>query len=85
VPIKRTKTSRFNSNHNHSGPQNAWRWTKGCGRYSPSEDYKKENLKLLEKGVENMVHHINTIRKSGINPVCCINRFHTDTDAEVAM
>ena len=49
------------------------------------EDYKKENLKLLEKGVENMVHHINTIRKSGINPVCCINRFHTDTDAEVAM
>jgi len=49
------------------------------------EDYKKENLKLLEKGVENMVHHINTIRKSGINPVCCINRFYTDTDAEVAM
>ena len=32
-----------------------------------------------------MVHHINTIRKSGINPVVCINRFHTDTDAEVAM
>ncbi|WAC07338.1 MAG: formate--tetrahydrofolate ligase [Thermodesulfobacteriota bacterium] len=49
------------------------------------EDYKKENLKLLEKGVENMVHHINTIRKSGINPVVCVNRFHTDTDAEVTM
>jgi len=49
------------------------------------EDYKKENLKLLEKGVENMVHHINVIRKSGINPVVCVNRFHTDTDAEVAM
>jgi len=49
------------------------------------EDYKKENLKLLEKGVENMVHHINTIRKSGMNPVVCINRFHTDTEAEVAM
>ncbi|HPD61455.1 MAG TPA: formate--tetrahydrofolate ligase [Thermodesulfobacteriota bacterium] len=49
------------------------------------EEYKKENLKLLEKGVENMVHHINTIRKSGMNPVVCINRFHTDTDAEVAM
>jgi formate--tetrahydrofolate ligase len=32
-----------------------------------------------------MVHHINTIRKSGINPVVCVNRFHTDTDAEVAM
>jgi methylenetetrahydrofolate dehydrogenase (NADP+) / methenyltetrahydrofolate cyclohydrolase / formyltetrahydrofolate synthetase len=49
------------------------------------EDYKKENLKLLEKGVENMVHHINTIRKSGMNPVVCVNRFHTDTDAEVTM
>ena len=32
-----------------------------------------------------MVHHINTIRKSGINPVVCVNCFHTDTDAEVEM
>ncbi|MBV5268246.1 MAG: formate--tetrahydrofolate ligase, partial [Burkholderiaceae bacterium] len=47
--------------------------------------YIKENLGLVEKGVENMVHHINTIRKSGINPVVCINCFHTDTDAEVAI
>lgn len=50
-----------------------------------SEEYKKENLNLLEKGLENMVHHINIIRKSGINPVVCINRFHTDTNAEIAM
>jgi formate--tetrahydrofolate ligase len=49
------------------------------------DEYKKEDLGLLEKGVENMVHHINTIRMSGINPVVCINRFHLDTDAEVAM
>jgi formate--tetrahydrofolate ligase len=49
------------------------------------EEYRKEGLGLLETGVENMVHHINTIRMSGINPVVCINRFHTDTDAEVAM
>ncbi len=47
--------------------------------------YVKENLGLVEKGVENMVHHIKTIRKSGINPVVCINCFHTDTDAEVAI
>jgi len=47
--------------------------------------YTKENLELLEKGIPNMVHHINVIRTSGINPVVCINRFHTDTDAEVAM
>ncbi|MBW1782889.1 MAG: formate--tetrahydrofolate ligase [Deltaproteobacteria bacterium] len=45
--------------------------------------YTKENLELVEKGCENMVHHINTIRKAGINPVVCINCFHTDTDAEV--
>ncbi|MGB7064978.1 MAG: formate--tetrahydrofolate ligase, partial [Syntrophobacteria bacterium] len=49
------------------------------------EEYTKEGLDVLEKGVANMVHHINTIRMSGINPVVCINRFHTDTDAEVAM
>jgi formate--tetrahydrofolate ligase len=49
------------------------------------DEYTKEGLKFLETGVENMVHHINTIRMSGINPVVCINRFHTDTDAEVAM
>jgi formate--tetrahydrofolate ligase len=49
------------------------------------EEYKQENLGLLEKGCANMVHHINTIRKSGINPVVCINRFYSDTDAEVAL
>jgi len=47
--------------------------------------YTKEDLKLLEAGVGNMVHHINTIRKSGMNPVVCINCFHTDTKAEIAM
>ena len=47
--------------------------------------YAKEDLGLLEKGISNMVHHINIIRASGIKPVVCINRFHTDTDNEVAM
>ena len=55
-----------------------------AGKALPDE-YAKENLALVEKGCENMVHHINTIRKSGINPVVCINRFYTDTDAEVAI
>ena len=49
------------------------------------EEYTKENLGLLEKGLPNMVHHINTIRTSGINPVVCINAFHTDTKDEIAM
>jgi formyltetrahydrofolate synthetase len=47
--------------------------------------YTKENLADLEKGLPNMIHHINTIRAAGINPVVCINKFHTDTDNEVAM
>jgi len=52
----------------------------------PLDDaYTKENLELLEKGVGNMVHHINTIRKAGINPVVCINCFHTDTKDEIAL
>ncbi|MCD6298950.1 MAG: formate--tetrahydrofolate ligase [Deltaproteobacteria bacterium] len=50
-----------------------------------ADEYTKENLGLLEKGCENMVHHIKTIRKAGINPVVCVNRFFTDTDAEAAM
>src|SRR5512136_1646219 len=47
--------------------------------------YTKEDLKTLEKGLPNMLHHINTIRTAGINPVVCINAFHTDTKAEIAM
>jgi formate--tetrahydrofolate ligase len=47
--------------------------------------YTKEDFKTLEKGLANLVHHINTIKTAGINPVVCINSFHTDTKAEVAM
>jgi formate--tetrahydrofolate ligase len=47
--------------------------------------YTKEDLKTLEKGLSNMIHHINTIRTAGINPVVCINAFHTDTKDEIAM
>jgi len=55
-----------------------------AGKAMP-EEYTKENVELVEKGCENMVHMINVIRKSGINPVVCINCFHTDTDAEIAV
>ena len=48
------------------------------------DSYTKEDLGLVEKGLPNMVHHINVIRASGINPVVCINSFHTDTKAEIA-
>jgi formyltetrahydrofolate synthetase len=54
------------------------------GRPIPKE-YFKENLAWLEDGMANVIHHINTVKKAGINPVVCINRFHTDTDEEVKL
>ncbi|VAX27473.1 Formate--tetrahydrofolate ligase [hydrothermal vent metagenome] len=53
------------------------------GRPIP-EEYSKENVEWVEKGCENLVHHINTVRKSGATPVVCINAFYTDTKAEIA-
>jgi formate--tetrahydrofolate ligase len=50
-----------------------------------AEEYTKENLGLLEKGLPNLLHHLGIIRRSGINPVVCINCFHTDTKDELAV
>ncbi len=49
------------------------------------DEYTKEDVALVEKGLPNMLHLIGVIRKSGINPVVCINSFHTDTKEEVAI
>ncbi|MBQ7179078.1 MAG: formate--tetrahydrofolate ligase [Victivallales bacterium] len=49
------------------------------------EAYTKENLGLLEKGCENLLAHIETVKKSGVRPVVCINSFYTDTPAEIAL
>jgi len=45
--------------------------------------YSQENVGWVEKGCENLIHHIKTVKKAGINPVVCINHFYTDTDNEV--
>lgn len=45
--------------------------------------YTVENLELVEKGCANLVAHIETVKKSGVNPVVCINNFHTDTKDEI--
>ncbi|HWR72058.1 MAG TPA: formate--tetrahydrofolate ligase [Nitrospirota bacterium] len=52
------------------------------GRPIPDE-YKGENVGWVEKGCENLIHHIKTVKKAGINPVVCINAFYTDTDNEI--
>ncbi|KAG4306511.1 hypothetical protein PORY_000499 [Pneumocystis oryctolagi] len=45
--------------------------------------YFTENPELVEKGCSNMVKHIENIKKYGIPVVVAINRFKTDTEAEI--
>ncbi len=45
--------------------------------------YLEEHVDWVEKGCENLVHHIKTVKKAGINPVVCINSFYTDTKDEI--
>ncbi len=52
------------------------------GKPMPAE-YKGENVGWVEKGCENLIHHIKTVKKAGINPVVCINAFYTDTENEI--
>ena len=44
--------------------------------------YTTENLELLEKGCDNLLAHIDIIRRSGVRPVVCLNAFYTDTEKE---
>jgi methylenetetrahydrofolate dehydrogenase (NADP+)/methenyltetrahydrofolate cyclohydrolase/formyltetrahydrofolate synthetase len=37
----------------------------------------------VEKGLENLLAHIEIVKKSGITPVVCINHFYTDTGEEI--
>ncbi len=50
-----------------------------------AQEYKTENLELLEKGCENLIAHIETVRSSGVTPVVCINGFYTDTEDEISL
>ncbi len=47
--------------------------------------YTQEHLELLEKGFQNLLAHIDIVAKSGIRPLVCLNRFHTDTEGEIAL
>jgi formate--tetrahydrofolate ligase len=47
--------------------------------------YTGENLGLLEKGCENLLAHIEIVKRAGVQPVVCLNHFHTDTAAEHAL
>ncbi|MDC7227093.1 MAG: formate--tetrahydrofolate ligase [Spirochaetales bacterium] len=45
--------------------------------------YTEENTELVKNGLQNLLAHIETVKKSGIPAVVCINHFYTDTDNEV--
>ncbi len=47
--------------------------------------YTQENLALLEKGLPNLLQHIENVLKFGVPVVVAINRFKDDTDAEIAL
>jgi formyltetrahydrofolate synthetase len=49
------------------------------------EAYTSENIALVERGCDNLIAHLEIVKKSGIRPVVCINHFHTDTEAEIAL
>ncbi len=53
--------------------------------YGLDKTYTEENLDLLEKGINNLAAHVENVKKFGIPAVVAINRFPTDTDAEVKL
>jgi formate--tetrahydrofolate ligase len=48
-------------------------------------DLATEDLAALRRGVVNLEHHIANVRQFGLELVVAINRFGTDTDAELAI
>jgi len=61
----------------------------GLGVIKPGKplppELQTENLPALEKGAANLVAHIRIAKKFGVPVVVAVNRFHTDTNAEVAL
>ena len=50
------------------------------------EELKEENLQALEKGLPNLLRHVSNIKNVyGLPAVVAVNRFPTDTDAEIAL
>ncbi|KAJ3075322.1 tetrahydrofolate synthase [Podochytrium sp. JEL0797] len=50
-----------------------------------SEVYQTENLALLEPGCQNMMKHIANARKFGVPVIVAVNRFSSDSEAELEM
>ena len=46
-------------------------------------DLSAENVAALEEGIVNLERHVENVRKFGITPVVALNRFATDSEAEL--
>ena len=49
----------------------------------PLKNLKEENVEALAKGIKNLEKHCDTVKKFGIKTVIAINKFHTDSEAEI--
>ena len=49
------------------------------------DDLKKEDLRALEAGMSNLQCHVENVRKFGLEPVISINRFSSDSPAEIEL
>jgi formate--tetrahydrofolate ligase len=47
------------------------------------DELKTENLKALEAGLANLQRHVENVQKFGLVPIVSVNRFSSDTDAEI--
>jgi formate--tetrahydrofolate ligase len=47
------------------------------------EDLKSENLRALESGLANLQRHVENVQKFGLVPIVSVNRFSSDSDAEI--
>jgi formate--tetrahydrofolate ligase len=47
------------------------------------DELKTENLKALEAGLANLQRHVENVQKFGLIPIVSINRFSSDSDAEI--
>ncbi|HPK86840.1 MAG TPA: formate--tetrahydrofolate ligase [Atribacterota bacterium] len=56
-----------------------------AGKPLDMEKLSQENLPAVKKGCENLEKHIEIVLLHGIKPVVVINRFPTDTPAEIAL
>ncbi|MDD4771978.1 MAG: formate--tetrahydrofolate ligase [Eubacteriales bacterium] len=51
----------------------------------PKSNLNKENLKAIKRGVCNLEAHVDNIAKFGLPVVVALNRFETDTEAEIEL